>query len=97
MGHGYVIEHCVSMLKEESQEKLFRAYVTDALMVISENTTHYVGASDMFDYGRSLNSRWLDLAEPDKKDQKKEPEKLKEDTRTAEEFAKDIWNRMRKK
>jgi hypothetical protein len=85
------------MLKEESQEKLFRAYITDALMIIAENTTHFVGAKEMFDYGKSLNSRWLDLAEPDKKDQKKEPKKLKEDTRTAEEFAQDIWNRMRKK
>lgn len=93
MGHGYVIEHCVSMLKEESQEKLFCAYVTDALMIIAENTTHFVGAKEMFDYGKSLNSRWVDLVKP----QKKKPEEPKIDNRSAAEIAQDIWKRMRKK
>lgn len=95
MGSGYVIDYCVAALnkkrKAEIEEARYKAYVTDALMIIAENTTHYMGASDMFDYGKTLRSRWIELmSEP-----KEEPKE--EDTRTPEELAADIWQKMKKK
>lgn len=91
-----MIEHCVSTLKQkkqiEAEEKAFKTYVTDALMMIAENTTHYVGASEMFDYGKSFKERWIDLMnyEPPTKE---EPEEEK----SVKEFAADIWENMKKK
>lgn len=87
----------MSALKQKNEKKAdelrYRAYITDALMIIAENTTHFVGAKEMFDYGKSLNSRWVDLVKP----QKKKPEEPKIDNRSAAEIAQDIWKRMRKK
>ena len=103
MGRGYVIDHCISTLKreklKETEEKSFRIYVTDALSAIAENTTHFQGATEMFDYGRSLNMRWNDIITNAKEKQKKdqESEQEKEDTRTATEFATDLWKRIRKR
>lgn len=100
-----MIEHCISTLKQkrqrEAEEKAYRAYVTDALMIIAENTTHYVGKSDMFDYGKSLKSRWVELMDS-AKSKKESPDEdetqdIEDDTRSAEEFAADIWNRMKRK
>ena len=86
-GRSYVVEHCVSERLKQDKEKLYRAYVTDALKIIAENTTHYQGAEEMFDYGSTLNARWIDVLEP----QKEEPT----DDRSCEEIVDDIWERIR--
>lgn len=95
-----MIDHCISTLnkkrKEEAEEKAFREYVTDALMMIAENTTHFVGMQGMIDYGKSFKSRWVELMDYQKPEKDKQ-EELNKDTRTAEEFASDIWERMKKK
>ena len=70
------------------EEKLYRVYVTDALKAIAENTTHYQGAEEMFDYGSSLNLRWIDALEP------KEEEETT-DNRSCVEITHSIWERIR--
>ena len=51
LGREYVIEHCVQVLKDVAEERRYRAYVTDALMVLTENTARFAG-------GRRLMTRW---------------------------------------
>lgn len=67
-------------------------------MIIAENTTHFVGVSEMFDYGKSFKTRWAELmnyvASEDTSEKKEDP---KEDNRPATEIAKDIWKRMKKR
>ena len=53
LGRGYVIDHCARVLVEEAVNRRYRAYVTDALMAISENTARVAG-------GRRLTRRWLE-------------------------------------
>ena len=87
-GKGYVIDHCASVYLERREERLYRIYVTDALKAIAENTTHYLGADDMFDYGASLSLRWIEALEP-----QQEEEII--DDRSCEEVAHSIWERIR--
>lgn len=97
-GSGYVIDYCISTInnkrKEEVKEAQYRAYITDALMVIAENTTHFVGAQDMIDYGKTLKTRWVELMEYVKPT---EETNLAEDNRTVEEFAANVFHNMKKK
>ena len=98
MGSGYVIDYCISTINKKRNKELeeiqFKAYVTDALMIIAENTTHFVGAKEMFDYGKSIKSRWVELMKYIKPEEEKS---LEDDTRTAEEFAADVFRNMKKK
>ena len=57
-------------------------------MAIADNTTHLVGHSGVVDYGRTLNTRWIDLIS-------KAPEVKEEDNRPADEIDSDIWERIR--
>ncbi|MGX8706913.1 MAG: hypothetical protein ACSW8J_10080, partial [bacterium] len=50
-------DHCRDVLRVEAEARLFNAYVTDALMLITENTARYAG-------GRYQTRRWLDAAHP---------------------------------
>jgi len=86
-GKSYVIEHCISEYLKRREEKLYKIYVTDALKAIAENTTHYLGMSEMIDYGTSLSERWIDVLEPQ--------EETEDDTRTCEEITHGIWSRIR--
>ena len=51
-----MIEHVLAFLQEQSEERLYRAYLTDALKAIGENTAKAVN-------GAYLSVRWVDLAE----------------------------------
>ncbi len=84
-----MIEHCISSLKLDNEEKAFKVYVSDALMAIAENTTHLVGMQGVVDYGKTIKTRWIDILNP--------PPKPKEDNRPADEIAADIWNRINKR
>ena len=53
-----MIEHCVSLFLKEQEEKRYRAYVTDTLMLISENTARFVSE------GKYMNRRWADALKP---------------------------------
>ena len=61
--------------------------MTDALKAIAENTTHYVGADGMVDYGSSLSMRWIDVLEPQQEEEV--------DDRPCEEIVHGIWERIR--
>lgn len=63
-------------------------YVTDALMIIAENTTHHVGINGAVDLGKTLNTRYAELLEPS------EPVEETDD-RPCEEIAQDIFARIR--
>ena len=52
-GRGYVIDHCLEALERQREARRYRSYVTDALMVIAENTARFAG-------GRRMNARWAD-------------------------------------
>ena len=85
-GRQYVIDHCVSERMKYNEDRLYRVYITDALKAIAENTTHYLGATEMFDYGSSLSARWIDVIEPH--------EEIV-DERPCEEIVHGIWERIR--
>ena len=58
-GRGYVVEHCLNEIEMMLRERQYRAYVTDALMVVANNVAQALG-------GSQLQSRWMDtFKEPD--------------------------------
>lgn len=77
--------------KQEKREEAYRVYITDALKAITGNTAHHIGLSGVVDYGTELTQRFVEQFEVE--DEEPEPE----DTRTASEFAADMWKRMRRK
>ena len=79
-----MIEHCISALKSNNEQKLFKAYVTDALMAIAENTAHLTKE------GKYFKTRWFELMTPSKAQEEQEI-----DDRSSEEIASDIWGRIR--
>ena len=93
LGRGYVIEHCISALKSNNEEKAYKIYVTDALKAIAENTTHLVGTQGVVDYGCKINRRWIDALT----EAYNPPPEVPEDNRPCEEIAADIWSRIRGK
>lgn len=102
VGREYVIDHSILALqtknKRELEFKSFQAYVTDALMAIAENTTHHIGMSGVVDCGRSFSKRWYEIIEGIPKGESEEkPKEEPKDTRTAEEFASDMWARIKGK
>ena len=87
-GREYVIEHCTSVYLKRREDRLYKVYITDVLKAIAENTTHYQGAEEMFDYGSSISMRWIDVIEPQ--------EEVKEtDDRSCTDIVDDIWERIR--
>lgn len=93
LGREYVIEHCISALnydmEQENVKKGYRAYVTDALYALVDNSTHHLSINGVEDIGLTLNSKWLDILEP--------PTIAPPDNRPCNEIAQDIWARIRGK
>lgn len=52
-----MLEHCAAALRARAEERGFRAYVTDALMILTENTARLGG-------GQMLTGRWADAVKP---------------------------------
>ena len=77
-----MIDHVASFFRKQQEEKRYRAYVTDALKALTENTTHRLipGVGEV-SYGSYMPTRWLKEAQ--------EPE----DTRTGDEIAEEIIRR----
>lgn len=63
MGIGYVIEHYIAFFQKEQRERMFKAYITDALRLITENTAKQVG-------GSYLTARYADIIEPKKEEKR---------------------------
>ena len=83
-----MIDHCVSAVKRKNHELSFRAYVTDALEIIGENTTNHISMNGMVEAGRKLTVRWIELINNTQGSEEKV-----EDTRTCDEIVDDIWSR----
>lgn len=87
------MECCAAAYRKKQEETLYRAYVTDALKAISENTTQiFIPGHGLEKAGANMTARWVELAKPAKEKPEPEPE---EDTRTAREIADDIWAHMK--
>lgn len=86
------MECCAAAFRRRQEEKLYRAYLTDALSAIAGNTMqHAFPGVGMVEHGTKLTARWIEMA--DRPDQDPEPEE--EDTRTAREITDGIWARMK--
>ena len=76
----------MSALRSQAKERHYRAYVTDALKVIADNTAKAaVPGYGVIGVGSVLNSRWVDLTAA--QDQKEDVPK------TGDEIAADIMQR----
>ena len=78
LGKDYLIDHCVSFLISQNKEHIYRSYVTEALKIISENTSKFFG-------GGYLNIRYTDILENINKPK---------ETRTAEEIIENIRDKL---
>ena len=89
-----MIEHCISALnydrERERERKSFEIYMSDALMVIAENTTNHIGLNGLDQVGKKLAYRWIEAYEP-----QEETAPIEEDTRPCEEITEDIFARIR--
>ncbi len=99
-GRGYVIDHCIAAFsrknKTEAKETIYRAYVTDALKVVAENTSHYLlPGKGAVDYGSAMTKRWIELANPELLNSKPKKPKAEDDNRPCEIIAIDMWKRIR--
>lgn len=82
IGWRYVIEHCISSFLKLQEERAYRTYVTDALMLISENTANISN-------GKYMNKHFSDIYEKGEQKEEKKP--------TAEEVKEKIKSKFRKK
>ena len=85
-----MIEHCIAAYRQRTEQKSFQIYISDALKVISENTTYHVSLGGAAELGSKMNSRWTDILDPGKR---KPKEEVKVDTRSCEEVVDSIWER----
>lgn len=84
IGSGYVLEYVSAFYLEQQDELRYRQYVTEALRLLTENTTHFViPGYGAVDYGNYLRSPWF---EPEART-RSAPQ---EDTRTADEIALEV-------
>ena len=61
LGADYLIDHCIKELRERMAEKVYREYLTDAIMNIGETAAKAFG-------GRYLQVRYADLIGEDSED-----------------------------
>lgn len=57
LGRDYIIQHVHGYMADKLDERRYRAYVTDAMMAIAENTARFNGGSQM-------SGRWYDQYKP---------------------------------
>lgn len=88
-GIDFIIDHVLSEIKRQNEEKSYKIYVTDALRAIANNSAQ--AAVEQRSY-ISLTKRWADIFESQER-----PQEVEEDMRSCEEIAVDIWKRIRKK
>lgn len=57
LGTGYVADYCISRFRKRQEEKLYRAYIADALMTLNNNLARAFG-------GNIISTRYSDLGKP---------------------------------
>lgn len=84
-GRGYVTEHIAAFFRNRNEELRYRVYITEALRVLTENTTHHlIGGVGAVDYGTKMKDSWYTGRNPAKEQQ---------DEKTADEIALDVIRR----
>lgn len=90
LGADYLIAHIVHAANEERDRDQYRAYVTDALMTIADNTHNHViytkSGADVAEIGGKLTKSWAEIYRHAKA-------KPAEDKRTGDEIAADVIRR----
>ncbi len=81
-----MFDHISAYFRKEQEEILYRAYVTECLRILTENTMHRLiqGVGEI-DYGSYMKQSWYDL--------KAKQSKEREDTRSVDEIASDLMSR----
>lgn len=80
-GRGYVINHIAASFHRKQEEIRYKAYVTDSLKAIAENTMRrLIPGIGAVEYGSYIPKRWYNQEEP-------------QDERTGDEIAEDIIRR----
>lgn len=91
LGADYLISHIAQQINAERKADVYRAYVTDTLNAIAENTRYHLvytkDGAEFVEVGVKMEKRWLELTRP----QESEPEP-EEDNRTVEEVLDQIWD-----
>lgn len=85
LGKSYIIRHCIEEMRKQTEDKLFRAYLTDGIKAIADNT------AALYSKGVSLKFRYIEIIDDIKPD--KQPEKPKE---TAEQIIERISSGINK-
>lgn len=52
-----MVDYCISRYKHKQEEKIYRAYIADALMHICNNIANGIG-------GITIGTRYIDLGKP---------------------------------
>ena len=52
-----MVDYCISRYKHKQEEKIYRAYIADALMLICNNFANRFG-------GNTIETRYIDLGKP---------------------------------
>lgn len=81
-GDEYIMQYMLLRYRNESKEKVYKAYVTDTLKVIAENTARYAG-------GSTIKKRYIDISE----EEKNEPQKPQ---KSAEKVKNYLLEKMKK-
>lgn len=77
-----MLDYVAAFYFEHQEEQRYRQYITEALRLLTENTTHHViPGYGAVDYGNYIRTPWF-------RPEKNTPEP--EDTRTADEIALDV-------
>ena len=92
LGADYLIAHIVHAANAERDRDQYRAYVTDALMAIADNTHNHVvytkSGAEVAEIGGKLTKSWAEIRRPAKAEPDAKPV---EDNRTVEEIIDHIW------
>lgn len=90
LGADYLINHVAEQINAERKADIYRAYISDTLKIISENTRFHLvytkDGAEFVEVGGKPEKHWLELANP----QESEPEP-EEDTRTFTEIIDQVW------
>ena len=79
------------------REETYRIYLTDAVKILSENTTHHIGISGAADIGTQLSERYYDVVNPVLNSIKEDKKQEQEEPQSAEQFAANMMKRAIKK
>lgn len=79
-GRGYVIDHCVSLLRKKREEEAYKAYITDVLRLIANVQYKRAGGTE-----EAVPTRFYDVIHP-----------KKESTQTADEIIYSFQKRLGK-